>query len=37
MRAGRRPRLAGLVVALAVALAGPWTAANADDWPSGDP
>ena len=36
MRA-RRPQLVGLVVATVLALAGPWTAASADDWPSGDP
>jgi hypothetical protein len=33
----RRPRLAGLVIATAIVLAGPWTAANADDWPGPGP
>jgi hypothetical protein len=32
-----RPRLAGLGVAIAVVLGGPWTAANADEWPDDDP
>ncbi len=33
----RRQRLAGLVVGTVVVLAGPWTAANADDWPGPGP
>lgn len=37
MMRARRPRLVGLVAAIAITLAGPWTAAHADDWPHPDP